>query len=100
MAGQVNLQRVVERFSVISANTTAIALWTYHITTASTITLPNPATLAVGDWVKFTKKIGVIPTIQRNNTELIKTVRESDTTVFFDIEAEIIFVWDGMEWEV
>jgi len=100
MAGQANLQRVVERFSVVSANTTAIALWTYHITTASTITLPNPATLAIGDWVKFTKKIGVIPTIQRNSTEEIKTDLGNDTAVFFDIEAEIIFVWNGTEWEV
>lgn len=100
MAGQANLQRVSERFSLISANTTTVALWTYHITTDSTITLPDPSTLSVGDPVKFTKNIGVIPTIQRNSTELIKTVKGSDTSVLFDIEAEIIFVWNGTEWEV
>lgn len=100
MSGQANLQRVIDRFAVLSANTTAFVLWSYHITNASTITLPDPATIDVGDWVRFTKAIGVVPTIQRNNTEVIKTVIGDDTAVYFDIESEIIFVWNGTEWEV
>lgn len=100
MAGQANLQRISERFAVVSTNTTVNALWTYHVTSTVTITLPNPSTLSVGDWVKFTKMFDIIPTIQRNNTEQIKTSRGNDTAVFYDIMAEIIFVWNGVEWEV
>ena len=101
MAGTGKLSRLKTKYKVLSANSNTQVDWKYHITTASTITLPDTATLSVGDKVTFTKKIGIIPTIQRfGSTVLIKTKRGSDSSVLFDIEAEIIFVWNGTEWEV
>jgi plastocyanin len=101
MAGQGKASLVRDKYRVLSANSNTVASWTYHVTTASTITLPNTATLSVGDKVTFTKKMGVVPTIQRfGSTVLIKTSLGTDSSVLFDIEAEIIFVWNGTEWEV
>jgi hypothetical protein len=101
MAGQGKASSVRDKYKTLSANSNTAASWTYHVTTASTITLPNTATLSVGDKVTFTKKIGVVPTIQRfGSTVLIKTSLGTDSSVLFDIEAEIIFVWNGTEWEV
>lgn len=101
MAGQGKLSDLKNKYRVLSANAQTYANWTYHITTTSIVTLPDTATLSVGAWVKFTKKIGVSPTIQRfGSTVNIKTKKGVDTSVLFDIEAEIIFVWNGVEWEV
>jgi hypothetical protein len=101
MAGTGKLSRLKTKYKVLSANSGTSVNWTYHITTASTITLPDSATLSVGDKVVFTKKLGVVPTIQRfGSTVLIKTSLGTDSSVLFDIEAEIIFVWNGTEWEV
>lgn len=101
MAGQGKVSNLKNKYSVLSSNSGTSKNWTYHITTASTITLPDTATLVAGDWVKFTKKIGVIPTIQRfGGSVLIKTVIGNDSSVLFDIESEIIFVWNGVEWEI
>lgn len=101
MAGQGNLSRLKARYATISSNSNTSAGWRYHITTATTITLPDSATLTVGDCVKFTKTIGVVPTIRRfGGVVLIRTSTGTDTAVFFDIEAEITFVWNGTEWEV
>ena len=101
MAGQGKVSNLKNKYAVLSANSDTNKNWTYHVTTASTITLPDTATLVAGDWVKFTKRIGVTPTIQRfGSTVMIKTSIGDDSAVFFDIESEIIFVWNGVEWEV
>ena len=101
MAGQGKVSNLKNKYAVLSANSNTNKNWTYHITTASTITLPDTATLVAGDWVQFTKKLGAEPTIQRfGSTVLIKTRLGTDSAVFFDIESEIIFVWNGVEWEV
>lgn len=101
MAGTGKLSRLKNKYKVISSNSNTSVGWSYHLTTASTITLPDTTTISVGDKVTFTKVLGIVPTIQRfGSTVLIKTKRGSDSSVLFDIEAEIIFVWNGIEWEV
>ena len=101
MAGQGKVSNLKNKYAVLSANSGTNKNWTYHITTASTITLPDTATLVDGDWVKFTKRIGVVPTIQRfGSTVVIKTALGNDSAIFFDIECEIKIVWNGVEWEV
>jgi hypothetical protein len=102
MAGQGKVTNLKKKFAVLSSNSPTNIGWTYHITTASTITLPDSSTAVAGESrVTFTKKLGVIPTIQRfGSTVLIKTDLGTDSSVLFDIEAEIIFVWNGVEWEV
>ena len=102
MAGQGKVSNLKNKYAVLSANSPTNIGWTYHITTAATITLPDSSTAVAGESrVTFTKKLGVIPTIQRfGSTVLVKTRKGSDSAVFFDIESEIIFVWNGTEWEV
>ena len=98
---QGKVSNLKNKYAVLSANSNTNKNWTYHITTAPTITLPDTSTLVAGDWVKFTKKLGVEPTIQRfGSTVLIKTTLGTDSSVTFDIEAEVIFVFNGTEWEV
>lgn len=101
MAGQANLNKIVNKCGTISTNTTALVGWHYHITSAVTVTLPSTSGLSTGDRVKFTKALNIIPTIQRNTAPtLIQTTIGSDTAVLFDIEAEITFVFNGTDWEV
>ncbi len=102
MSGQGKISDLKNKYRVLSANAQTYANWTYHITTASTITLPDSAALSVGAWVKFTKKQGVVPTIQRfGSTVNIKLSDGTlDSAVFYDIDSEIKFVWNGIEWEV
>lgn len=101
MAGQGKASRLKSKYAVLSSNSSTNVNWTYHITSAATITLPNVGSLSVGDKVTFTKEYNIIPTIQRQGvSELIKVRKKSDTAVFFDIESEIIFVWDGSNWRV
>jgi hypothetical protein len=101
MAGQGKASLVRDKYKVLSTNSNTAAGWTYHITTAATITLPDTTTLIIGDKVTFTKRLDVIPVIQRSGaTVLIKTRLGLDSSVFFDVNAEITFVWNGVEWEV
>lgn len=101
MSGQGKISDLKNKYRVLSANAQTYANWTYHITTASTITLPDSAALSIGAWVVFTKKQGVTPTIQRfGSTVNIKTKKGLDSAVLYDIESEIKFVWNGVEWEV
>lgn len=101
MAGTGKLSRLNKKYKVINTPSNTNIDWTYHITEAVTVTLPDTTTLSVGDKVTFTKAFNIIPTIQRfGSTVTIKTRRGSDSSVFFDLEAEVIFVWNGIEWEV
>lgn len=101
MAGTGKLSRLSKKYKVINIPSNVNIDWTYHITEAVTITLPNTASLSIGDKVTFTKAFNIVPTIQRfGSTVTIKTRRGSDSSVLFDIDAEVIFVWNGTEWEV
>lgn len=107
MAGQGKVSELKIKTRVLSANTSVFKGWTYHITNNSTITLPDTATLVAGDWVKFTRKIGQSPIIQTHTGSIvIKMVKQvdytvvTDTSVTFDIESEIICVWNGVEWDL
>lgn len=95
------LSRLKDKFKIIENNEQAYIGWTYHIAAAVTVTLPDTTTLDIGDKVTFTKKLNIVPTIQRfGSTVIIQTQYQSDSAVFYDVEAEIIFVWNGVAWEV
>lgn len=95
------LSRLKDKFKIIENNEQTYVGWTYHIVAPVTVTLPDTAGIDVGDKVTFTKKLNIVPTIQRfGSTVIIQTQFQSDSAVFFDVEAEIIFVWNGTTWEV
>lgn len=100
MAGQGKASLVRDKYKVLSANSNTVTGWTYHITTASTITLPDTATLSVGDKVTFTKKLGVVPTIQRFGSALIQSEQGSGITLNFRSNDKLVFIFNGVDWDV
>ena len=100
MAGQGKASLVRDKYKILSSNSNVVAGWTYHITTASTITLPDTSTLSVGDKVTFTKKLGVVPTIQRTGTSLIQSEQGSSTALNFKSNNKIELVFNGVDWDV
>lgn len=101
MAGQGKVSNLKNKYAVLSANSNTNKNWTYHITTASTITLPDTATLVAGDWVAFTKQYSVSPIIQRfGSTVLIQSGVASGATFLFQSSNKIVLVFNGTDWEV
>lgn len=79
----------------------------YHIATDNTYTLPNTTGLAGGTTIVLTKSVYNTPVIQVDGTngENIRIGRpdggtEFDTAVLFDINSEIVMVWNSTSWEV
>lgn len=77
-----------------------------HITDSLKYFLPNSnevgAELPAGTHIRVTKLLEVEPEIEVSDvlTYVIKTDKGNDTSVIFDINAEIIFIWNGIEWEI
>lgn len=74
----------------------------YLIDGTFTVTLPPVGSLEVGAAVIFIKPHAATPIIQVDgaNGEQIRTAEGIDTSVAFDINAEIVLVWTGTVWEV
>lgn len=88
---------------LISNAATVQANRKYHITVTNTVTLPSTTGLSVGDKVRLTKQISVTPTITVNggNSEVITLANgNTDTSILFDIDSEIILIFNGTNWEV
>lgn len=89
----------------VTTNTTFVANQQYLIAGGVLHTLPNPSGLTVGATVTLTREIGVIPVIQSFSGQTIRVGKNdsnfvADTSVIFDINAELIFIWNGSEWEI
>lgn len=88
---------------LISSASTVQVNRKYHITVTNTVTLPSTTGLSVGDGVRLTKQIPVTPTITVNggNSEVITLANGgTDTSILFDIDSEIILIFNGTNWEV
>lgn len=95
------------RKAEVGAGITLVAHETYHIATNNVYTLPDVTNLAGGATIVLTKSIYNTPTIQVHggNSENIRIGKadgstEFDTSILFDINSEIILVWNGASWEV
>lgn len=62
------------------------------------ITLPSSPNL--GDFVTFSKSVTATPTIEASAGTFIVTEKGSTTSILFDINAEITFVFNGTDWEL
>lgn len=79
-----------------------------HIINSNTFTLPVVGGLGAGrNTVVLTKDVTATPTIQveGGSNEVIQIgknneVSTTDTSVIFDINSEIIFSWNGNNWEI
>lgn len=84
-------------YSVQSSNFMAIANTRYYVTNASVVTLPTTAT--TGDTVTLNKAPIVTPRIVVT-TGTINTPVGQDSTILFDVNDEINFVFNGTTWEI
>ena len=78
-----------------------------HIISNNTFTLPDVSTISPGDTVVLTKSVYNSPVIQVHGgaSEGIRIGMQdgstiTDTSITFDINAEIILVWNSTDWEV
>jgi len=89
-------------YALTVAPGTVVSGGAYYLDGTFTTTLPDTTGLVNGDTVKFIKDILETPIIEVDgtNSENIITENGTDTSVFFDINSEIIFVFNGTNWEV
>lgn len=81
---------------------TAEAGASYWLGSSLTVTLPSTTTPPPkGTLVRLTKALTAKPVIQAGaGSAVIATSKGNDTSVTFDINAEIIFIFNGTNWEV
>jgi hypothetical protein len=85
----------------LNSNSSTLVDQNYHINGNYTINLPDITGLTAGKSITFTKALGSTPLIQRNGTtELITSEIGSDTSLSFDVNCEIVFVFNGTNWEI
>jgi len=73
----------------------------YWLSGSYVVTLPASTGLPAGIMVRFMKAQAATPTIQVGaGTATIKTAKGSDTSVIFDVDAGLTFVFNGTDWEV
>jgi multidrug efflux pump subunit AcrA (membrane-fusion protein) len=85
-----------------TADFTAARNGSYWLGTTLIATLPDTTTPPPkGTFVRFTKALGAEPTIQTGaGNAVIQTAKGADTALLFDLDAEIIFVFNGTDWEI
>lgn len=84
-----------------TANFVAAVGGNYWVRQNVTVTLPTETGRTIGDRVTLSKKISATLTITTaNGTTPIVTSKGSDPIVVFDINATLIFVFNGTNWEV
>lgn len=84
-----------------SANFTAVKGGNYWLSGSPVATLPVVTDLVAGDQITFSKALTATPAIQVGaGAAVIQTSKGSDTSVIYDINAEITFVFNGTDWEV
>lgn len=72
----------------------------YHIVSDSTFTLPAVSGLVGGDTIVVTKSVYNEPKFKGANNELIRTLNGNVTTYTFNNATELVFVFNGTDWEV
>lgn len=85
----------------LNSNSPTLVDQNYHINGNYTIDLPDITGLTAGKSITFTKALGSTPLIERSGTtELIVSDIGSDTSLTFDVNCEIVFVFNGTNWEI
>lgn len=74
----------------------------YYIKNPCTVTLPDPVMYSLndGDFVTFNKSPDIIVTIKSTVNTSIITASGTDTSIRYDLDDEIILVFDGANWRV
>ena len=69
-------------------------------TTVTEVSLPLKVSSVKGDSIDFSKSLAVTPIIKTTDGALIKGPKKSDTSVQYNLDATIKFVYNGTDWEV
>lgn len=72
----------------------------YYLADTITVTLPAGADLAPGANIAFIKSLAAEPMIQATPGDSISVATSTDTSVIFNINAEILVTWTGTAWEL
>lgn len=88
-------------YTVRSMDFTADIMFRYFISDSCTAQLPDPlsVSMSLGDYVSFYKAPNTNVYITSVNSSIITAIG-SDTRVSYDVNDEIIFVFDGTDWRV
>lgn len=83
-------------------NFTAVENTTYWLGSSLTVTLPDTTVApAIGAYVRFLKTHSATPIIQVGaGSAVIQTTEGSDSSVIYNINSEIVFVFNGTDWEI
>lgn len=84
----------------ISTNTDAKVGHRYLVLESVTVTLPEAVHVTVGSVIEFAKINSVSPVIQTVDDAQILVGGNSDDSVLFNIDARILFVFNGSSWEL
>lgn len=96
-----NINGSASDITVLNSNSTTEVNKSYYITGNYTITLPSVTGLVVGNRVTFTKSLSATPIIQREGTtENIITENGTDISILYNLNSEIIIIFNGTDWEV
>lgn len=87
-----------KQWVISSADFTAAAYGRYLLVSSVTVFLP--ASPAVGSTVELCKVAGVTPLIQATGGKTITAKGESDATATYNIDARLLVVFNGTNWEI
>lgn len=101
LIGPQNLDSITT-YTVKTADFIANVRNRYYVKNSCTVTLPDPVMYSLndGDFVTFNKSPDITVTINSTSNTLIVTSAGTDTSIRFDIDDEIIVVFDGANWRV
>lgn len=90
----------LDRVLSSSADFTAAINTEYWLATTCTVTLPSYTGVPTGTRIPFSKSVNATPIIQAAAGQNIRYGAVLDTSVQYNINADLVFVFNGTEWEV
>lgn len=90
----------ISSYVILNADTTAEVSKRYWLQESLVLSLPDLADVEIGDTVVVSKSIDADPTVVPTGSANIITEKGPTTSILFDINAEITFVFNGTDWEL
>ena len=72
----------------------------YYLAGNFDVMLPPGENLEPGATISFIKSLVAEPTIQADPGDLISVGSNTDTSIIFNVNAEILVTWTGISWEL
>ncbi|MGL4751460.1 MAG: hypothetical protein ACRCXB_03410 [Aeromonadaceae bacterium] len=86
---------------VLTSSSSVVDGGNYHLVGDITATMPASAGLTANkSKIRFTKAQGFTPNLVGSGSDKFRHNTITDSTVIFNIDAEIVCVWNGTYWEI